>query len=347
VACLGAPKLPPQSPISVSPLQFGPNEWRVPSQAVVISDMSGTTYVQETHPYIKAVTQSFVQAMPEGNTRAKYPGTYDATSIGFGGDERIISELAPFDRGALAAKADSLRLLGDLHGYGGLTPIGDVLLEVSEALVGKSGHAAVVLFSDGLPEPEEQTRAFQAAQMLIDSYNGDVCIHTVHFGQVEEGAEFLRKLADMTKCGSSSTQADVWSADGMMKFAHTVFAGPAEAAPDPCAGRIVLRGIEFEFDKSILTADSTVILDVAIDELNRCPNVPMQIEGHTDSWGSDAYNQALGSRRAGAVKKYFVSKGLRSGRLSTRSYGESRPVATNETDEGRQLNRRVELLPQQ
>jgi OOP family OmpA-OmpF porin len=116
---------------------------------------------------------------------------------------------------------------------------------------------------------------------------------------------------------------------------------------DACAGRIVLRGIEFEFNKAEISGTSSVILDVAVDQLKRCPNIPMEIDGHTDSIGPEDYNMGLGQRRAEAVKSYLVSKGLRSSRLKARSFGESRPVATNDTDEGRQTNRRVELHPKQ
>ena len=144
---------------------------------------------------------------------------------------------------------------------------------------------------------------------------------------------------------------DVRDASSFMKFAHSVFAGSAGAAKkqvdDACAGRIVLRGIEFEFNKAEISGTSSVILDVAVDQLKRCPNIPMDIDGHTDSVGPEDYNMGLGQRRAEAVRGYLVSKGIRASRLKARSFGESRPVATNDTDEGRQTNRRVELHPKQ
>ena len=145
-----AKTLPSQPARAVTPVQFSGNEWRIPSQAVVIADASGTTYMAETFPHVKALTQSFVKAMPKGNTRAKVSGNYDATLIGFGGKERIVSPLAPFNRSALASKADSLRVLGDLHGYGGETPFREVFAEVQEAIRAKTGVAAVVIFSDGV-----------------------------------------------------------------------------------------------------------------------------------------------------------------------------------------------------
>jgi OOP family OmpA-OmpF porin len=116
-------------------------------------------------------------------------------------------------------------------------------------------------------------------------------------------------------------------------------------APDPCTGVIRLRGVEFEFDSAKLTSVSSVVLDAATDSLNQCPNIAVGIQGHTDSVGNDAYNMSLGLRRANSVKDFLVSKGVSASRLSTKSFGETQPVASNDTAEGRALNRRVELHP--
>jgi OOP family OmpA-OmpF porin len=338
--------LPSQQARAVTPVQFSASEQRIPSQAIVIADASGTTYMAETFPYVKALTQSFVKAMPEGNTRAKVAGNYDASLIGFGGKDRIISPLAPFNRSALGSKADSLRLLGEIHGFGGETPFSNVFAEVQESLKAKTGIAAVVIFSDGLADIESE--AMDAAKALVESRSGNVCFHTVHVGDDADGARFLKAVSALTSCGSAREMESVWDAGNFMKFTHDVFAGQAGAAePDACAGRIVLRGVEFEFNKAEIGGSSSVILDVAVDQLNRCPNVPMEIDGHTDSIGAEDYNQGLGQRRAEAVKSYLVSKGLRANRLTARSFGETRPVASNDTEEGRQTNRRVELHPRQ
>lgn len=69
----------------------------------------------------------------------------------------------------------------------------------------------------------------------------------------------------------------------------------------------------------------------------------MELSGHTDAKGSDSYNQNLSERRAASVRQYLVGKGIASSRMTSVGHGESQPVATNETDEGRALNRRVEL----
>jgi outer membrane protein OmpA-like peptidoglycan-associated protein len=70
----------------------------------------------------------------------------------------------------------------------------------------------------------------------------------------------------------------------------------------------------------------------------------VEVGGHTDSVGSEAYNQGLSERRADAVRDYLMSKGVKASRLTARGYGESRPVASNDTEEGRAENRRVELV---
>jgi OmpA-OmpF porin, OOP family len=118
---------------------------------------------------------------------------------------------------------------------------------------------------------------------------------------------------------------------------------PAPApAPEATEERIVLRGVNFDFDKANIRPDAAVILDEAVRILSE-DNSAVSVEGHTDAIGTDAYNQRLSERRANSVKTYLVEHGIDGSRLSTVGYGESRPIASNQTREGRALNRRVEL----
>ncbi len=121
---------------------------------------------------------------------------------------------------------------------------------------------------------------------------------------------------------------------------------PAPAPPPPAPAqseRLVLRGVNFATDSAAIDPASAVVLDVAAEQLRARPNVKVVVEGHTDSTGSDAYNQALSQRRADSVAKYLASKGVSASRLTARGMGESNPVASNDTREGRALNRRVAL----
>jgi outer membrane protein OmpA-like peptidoglycan-associated protein len=106
---------------------------------------------------------------------------------------------------------------------------------------------------------------------------------------------------------------------------------------------LVLRGITFDFDKATLTANAKVLLDDVVQELAKYPDIKIEVGGHTDAKGSDAYNQSLSERRAAAVVSYFESKGIAADRMTSAGYGEAQPVADNESDEGREKNRRVEL----
>ncbi len=102
--------------------------------------------------------------------------------------------------------------------------------------------------------------------------------------------------------------------------------------------------VVFEFDKSTLLPVSQRTLDAVGDVLVRYPDLQIEIGGHTDAVGTDAYNQRLSERRAEAVRQYLLD-GFRidPARLTTRGYGETRPVATNGNPTGRTLNRRVEF----
>jgi OOP family OmpA-OmpF porin len=130
---------------------------------------------------------------------------------------------------------------------------------------------------------------------------------------------------------------------------------PAPPAPTPMAEpepmtegeKIVLRGVNFDFDKSNIRPDAAVILDEAVRILGTGSGSSVSVEGHTDWIGSDAYNAGLSERRANSVQAYLIEHGVSASRLSTTGYGESRPIASNDTREGRALNRRVELLVQE
>jgi len=161
--------------------------------------------------------------------------------------------------------------------------------------------------------------------------------------------------------------------DGLATVGLTYsFGGAPAAAPTPAAPpppppppppveaekthiSIDLKGVEFKFDHprpgeklipslKAPTAASVQILDEAVDTLKRNPNVVVEVDGHTDSVGTDAYNQSLSERRAKGVYDYLLSHGVPNSQISgERGFGESKPIDTNDTAEGRQRNRRTEL----
>lgn len=107
--------------------------------------------------------------------------------------------------------------------------------------------------------------------------------------------------------------------------------------------RIVLRNIFFDFDKYSLRPESQAELQRLIELLNEMPKLKIEISGHTDSYGSAEYNQRLSENRSKSVVEYLIKHGISENRLTYKGYGLTQPIATNTTDEGRQLNRRTEF----
>ena len=104
-----------------------------------------------------------------------------------------------------------------------------------------------------------------------------------------------------------------------------------------------VQAVEFEHSSSRLRSDSYGVLNQIVEILNEYPDYRLEISGHTDNTGADDFNQNLSEQRAKACFDYLASQGVPPRRLSYVGYGESRPIATNDTREGRQLNRRVEF----
>ena len=119
---------------------------------------------------------------------------------------------------------------------------------------------------------------------------------------------------------------------------------PPAPAPKPVIiekGRQTLN-VEFDFDKSTIKKGYYQDIDDLAQVMKDYPDLSVVIEGHTDSVGTAAYNKKLSQERADAVKKYMVEKGIDANRLKAQGFGEDKPIAGNETEEGRQKNRRVE-----
>ncbi|WP_061243004.1 OmpA family protein [Pseudomonas composti] len=116
-----------------------------------------------------------------------------------------------------------------------------------------------------------------------------------------------------------------------------------EEVMEPVEAVRVELDVKFDFDKAQVKQESYGDIKALADFMKQYPQTSTVVEGHTDSVGSDAYNQGLSERRATAVRDVLVNQyGVESGRVQAVGYGESRPVADNATAEGRAINRRVE-----
>ncbi|SFM38306.1 OmpA family protein [Marinobacter zhejiangensis] len=106
---------------------------------------------------------------------------------------------------------------------------------------------------------------------------------------------------------------------------------------------VVLRGVTFEFNSNRLTANARDILNRAADALKGQDDLNVELAGHTDNVGAEAYNQQLSQKRADAVREYLLEMGVNASQMTAVGYGESQPIRSNDTEEGRERNRRVEF----
>jgi OOP family OmpA-OmpF porin len=148
----------------------------------------------------------------------------------------------------------------------------------------------------------------------------------------------IRATADKYFAISENLNLDSLVKEGYKEIHKDLYLVPIEI------GQVFrLNNVFFDFDKFNLRSESFVELNRVVDFLNEYPNIEIEMSAHTDSKGSDDYNYKLSDNRAKSVMDYIISKGINTRRIKSQGYGETKPVSTNHTDEGRQLNRRVEF----
>jgi OOP family OmpA-OmpF porin len=126
-------------------------------------------------------------------------------------------------------------------------------------------------------------------------------------------------------------------------------APPPPPPPPPPAprARVVLRGVNFDFDSAAPMEGSQVVLDIAAETLLGNLEVLVRVEGYTDATGPAEYNRDLSRRRAEVVRDMLIKAGIEAERLRVVAHGEDQPLATNETADGRRINRRVQLVTEE
>lgn len=356
-AC-ASPPIPYKTPVAVTP----PSGSVAVAQTVTLFDVSGSQELIFADG--KATLESLTAAMPDGN--------YTASTIVFGGFKRESTDVARFDRAKLATAANNASFLK------GTTPIFSVLeIEVAEAIGNGDGKASIVLISDGVATDyaghsgvDEQTIA--AARTVVEGRSGETCFHTIQLGDDPAGGALMSGIAGVTPCGSFRSASSLGSASALQAFSRGAYLGGAmpvaavvtasdidgdgvadaiDACPDTPRGAQVdnrgcwtIKHLQFAVNGSTIEGNYDEGLQEAIRVLAANPNVRIRIDGHSDSDGSAEYNQMLSEKRATAVREYFVVKGgLATSRFEVKGFGESKPIAPNDTKANKRTNRRVEL----
>ena len=240
--------------------------------------------------------------------------------------------------------ADFATGLNSLEHAGGTTPMDKGINATTEALSAESGAVAVILVSDFWrinPKP------VMAAVGELKAQHGDnLCLYPVKVGDATEADPVIADMVGLAACGNSMNAADLASPGAMAAYVTEVLLKPVPQEKPVQYEKISLSATAlFDFDKAVLKEQGKVELH-KLDEYIKSKGikvVDIDVIGHTDSMGSVEYNQALSERRATAAKEYMVSEGINGNIVDASGEGESNPVADNSTEEGRALNRRVDV----
>jgi OOP family OmpA-OmpF porin len=287
----------------------------------------------------------------------------------------------PYKKGVLSAAASKVDT--KFETFGRPTPMGYGLMDISPVIGPLSGKTALIMFTDGdsnagiAPLPQAQALYSKYPNLCIhvvsfaDTPNGKKIIDDIRALNGCSVATDASALA--TDAGMAKFVQDVFYAEGTPAPAPAPAMVPAAPKPMPmdsdgdgvtddkdkcpntpkgeyvdadgCTLKLTLH-INFDFDKADIKPEFKADLEQAAQFSRKNTNVPyINIAGHTDSIGEDAYNQDLSLRRAAAVRNALINDyGIPASKLVANGYGEKQPIADNNTEDGRYQNRRVELV---
>jgi OOP family OmpA-OmpF porin len=322
-------------------------------------DQSGSMYMQ--YNALKTTKMAVAKrVLLDVNALVPELGYKGAVQL-FAPDQQVLAPVV-FERAKFDAALKTIKDEQEI--FGRQTPMQPGILGLDPVLAGLKGKTAIIMVSDG--EANKGGDPVKEAQALYSKYP-QICFHVISLAQLPEdkkGAEINQQISQIGKCGTlvdvqqlagNKANQEKWVKDVFYEdVAEKVAAPPPPPPPPPVVPapapvvekKIVLRGINFDFDKSNIKPEFTPVLDEGVDILKANPDAKIVIGGHTDSVGTDAYNQKLSERRAQSVLDYFAKKGIDKNRMKAVGYGEAKPIADNKTKEGRALNRRVELQVQ-
>jgi OOP family OmpA-OmpF porin len=335
--CAGAP----YSPSSFTPASIDTSAYVAKVDAfVVVMDASSSMnfdHADRKNFYTaKDVVTHLNQTVPELG--------YKAALVGFGSgscvnreDAQVVYGPATYQRSAFS---DGLM---QLECAGGVTPMSEGIGTGGDAVKDSTGMVALIVVSDFWQINSGKVLA--TVDDLKADYGDRLCIHTIKVGDDEKSSDLLAALAGVNACGSSTDAASLASSSAMSAYVTDVLLEPAPVAVVKYEKNTMSASALFDHDKSVLKEEGKVALQALGDSIKArgASVVDIDIIGHTDSDGSEEYNMALSIRRAEAVRDYIVSEDVDPSIIDVSGEGESNPIASNATSEGRAENRRVDI----
>ena len=263
--------------------------------------------------------------------------------------------------------------LGTVKWGGGRSPADEALNAASSDMTPFQGKTALIFVGDGKYQGFDPAGA---VKQMKDSYGDNLCVYPVLVGSEDPASvETMKEIAAAGGCGYYQSAKYLDTPQSMASWVEDVFLTKVEkkaevVAPPPKPGDSdgdgvtddidqcpktpmgapvndrgcwLIEDVYFDFDKSDIKSEFHATLVEIADVMKQNPDITVQIGGHTDNLGTEMYNERLGDKRATAAKQYLLNQGVSEDRISTASFGYSRPAATNETEWGRAKNRRDEF----
>ncbi len=367
--------LPSFTPVSFSSSQYAP---KVDSFLVIFdasSSMLDYHNGNQKFAIAKAVAERMNQTIPQLGQTAGFRSFGHDPSVSKN-DTELFYGMSNYSTSQFTQGIDKVTVPG------GCSPLYNALTAAGKDLEPLSGNKAIIIISDGQKTDMIVPNTLDYAKELKARFGSSLCIYTISVGAAAEGAQFMNDLANTTGCGFSTNGDSLLASDAMADFVEKVFltrksghkpkkvkkVKPAkkvrkdsdhdgvfdenDMCPNtPLGAKVNVQGCWsfgdalFDTNKADIKPSAYKNLDDAYKILTKNPDMKIILKGHTDDRGAAAYNKDLSLRRANAIKTYFVNKGINSSRLTCKAFGESSPIATNKTKEGRAQNRRVELEP--
>ncbi len=237
-----------------------------------------------------------------------------------------------WDRQGMHNSIESLQ--DDLPIYGRLTPMGSGLQSYEPWMASMQRKAAIILFTDG-----DNNRGVSVLDVVKNIYQTqrDLVVHVVSFADNQQGKDTIAQIAALNPQAFIADGITLAADDlALQQFVLDIWCEQSEEV-------IVLRGVNFAFDSSLLDATAQNILLEAARLIKMNPNKRILLNGWTDVIGTDAYNKTLSTKRADAVRNFLVNQGVPASRMVPIGQGKSYKY-NNKTEEGRYLNRRVEMV---
>jgi OOP family OmpA-OmpF porin len=250
-------------------------------------------------------------------------------------------------------------------------PLAKAITSAGKDLASSQGPIALIIVSDGVDMDQAPVKA---AKALNSRFGDRLCIDTVQVGDDPGGKAILEQIAGASGCGFSTTADKLATSSSLGGFVEGIFLAkpaPMAAVPKPMdsdkdgvsdnldqcpntpmGATVDARGcwtyaavVLFDINSAEVKSEAYPMLNEAVLIMKKNPDLNVEVDGHTDSTGTAAYNMTLSVKRAEAIQDHLVTRGVDPKRLTTKGFGITKPAASNDTKEGRAKNRRVEFTP--